>query len=126
MELRAEHGEDLEAIDVVVEAAFERRDEADLVGRMRSVPGYAAWVAVEGDAVVGHVAFTPVTLVPPTTKHVVGLAPLSVLPDVQRTGVGSALTRHGLEAMRAAGVDAGWCSVTRPTTRASTSRRRAT
>lgn len=106
MELRAESGEDVEAIDVVVEAAFGHRDEADLVGRLRSVPGYAGFVAVDGDAVVGHVAFSPVTLDPPTERHVVGLAPLSVLPNVQRTGIGTALTEHGLEALRAVGVEA--------------------
>ena len=52
----------------------------------------------------GHVLFTPVPLqgdAGPST--LMALAPMSVVPDWQRRGVGSALVRAGLAACRAAG-----------------------
>ncbi len=99
MEIRPEAPRDDEAIDAVVAAAFGQREEADLVKRLRALNAYRAFVAVDGD-VVGHIAFTQVALDPEIGLVLMGLAPLSVRPDVQRSGVGTALTRHGLASLR--------------------------
>jgi putative acetyltransferase len=60
-------------------------------------------VAVD-DAVVGHILFTPV-VVESAGRRVVGmgLAPMAVLPDRQRQGVGSQLVRRGLDILRERG-----------------------
>jgi len=55
-------------------------------------------VAVEND-VVGHVAFSPVTIDGRTCDWY-GIGPLAVRPDRQRKGVGQALMRTGLERIR--------------------------
>jgi putative acetyltransferase len=108
MEIRTETPSDVPDIRRVNEAAFGRTDEADLVDRLRDrAASYIALIAVEGDAVVGHIAFSPVTMSPPhSTLSALGLAPMAVLPARQRRGVGSALVREGLAACRAAGTDA--------------------
>ena len=52
--------------------------------------------------VVGHVAFSPVTISDGSTDwH--GLGPVSVLPKHQRQGIGSALIREGLSLLKARG-----------------------
>ncbi|MEQ8275717.1 MAG: N-acetyltransferase [Deltaproteobacteria bacterium] len=99
MEIRPEEPTDFDAIDAVVAAAFGQRDEADLVKRLRALNAYRAFVAVDGD-VVGHIAFTQVALDPEVGLVLMGLAPLSVRPDAQRQGVGTALTQHGLTSLR--------------------------
>jgi putative acetyltransferase len=51
--------------------------------------------------VVGHILFSPVVI--ETTGRKVegmGLAPMAVLPDRQRQGIGSALVRWGLAILR--------------------------
>ena len=105
--VRPEHVDDGDAVRRVNEAAFGRPDEADLVDRLRrQVPSYLGLVAVIDGDVVGHIAFTPVTLEPAVpTLDARGLAPLAVLPSHQRLGVGSTLVHEGLAACRRAGAD---------------------
>ena len=61
-------------------------------------------LVAEDDAVVGHILFTPV-VVESTGRRVVGmgLAPMAVLPDRQRQGIGSQLVRRGLDILRERG-----------------------
>ena len=52
-------------------------------------------------AVVGHILFSPVGLErAPGAIDGMGLAPMAVLPEDQRQGVGSALVRGGLDLLR--------------------------
>src|SRR5204863_1426042 len=54
--------------------------------------------------VVGHIAFSPIQVDGESREGVgVGLAPLAVLPDSQRHGIGSRLIREGLAACNRAG-----------------------
>ena len=108
MTVRPEAPADAPAIRHVHEAAFGRPDEADVVDRLRDrAPGYLGLVAVDDGRVVGHVAFSRVTLDPPRPDRALrGLAPMAVLPDRQRGGVGSRLVRDGLDACRADGAAA--------------------
>ena len=93
------------AIHAVVAAAFERDDEARMVDEARAAgAALVELVAVDGGEIVGHVLFNRMTA--PPGRRIAGLAPLSVRPDRQRQGVGDALTRAGLDALRAQGVEA--------------------
>jgi putative acetyltransferase len=101
MRIRPEAPDDVEAIRAVNLAAFESSAEASLVDALRGVANpYLSLVAEDDGAVVGHILFTPVQ-VPDMTTLVVGLAPMAVLPDRQRAGIGSALVRAGLDGCRA-------------------------
>jgi len=58
-------------------------------------------VAVEGDAVIGHVLFSKLAVeVDGRAVKAVSLAPLAVVPGRQRQGVGSKLTNEGLDMLR--------------------------
>lgn len=65
----------------------------------------ASLVAVEEKAgVVGHVSFSIVAVDGPNGRAWIdGLAPLGVLPEFQRAGVGTELVRQGLEALAQVG-----------------------
>jgi putative acetyltransferase len=58
-------------------------------------------VADDAGRIVGHIAFSPVTV--ESVGGGVGLAPVAVLPECQRNGVGSQLVREGLRRAKEAG-----------------------
>ncbi|WP_235048816.1 GNAT family N-acetyltransferase [Methylomonas sp. MK1] len=61
-------------------------------------------VAEQSNEVVGHIAFSPVTISDGTSGWF-GLGPVSVLPSVQKRGIGRALIEHGLSQLRELGAD---------------------
>ena len=92
MLIRRETPADVSPIDEVHRQAFAGPVEADLVHALRADAGWVpalSLVAEEaGGAVVGHVVCSEGSL---GATPVVGLGPIGVLPDRQRTGIGSAL-----------------------------------
>jgi len=98
--VRRERPGDRARVYEIQAAAFERRNEAELVERLRAstAPGISL-VAHEGDRVLGHICFSPVHVgETPAAPAAGGLAPVAVDPAHQRAGVGGALVRSGLEA----------------------------
>jgi putative acetyltransferase len=99
-----ERPEDASAVRRVNELAFGQPAEADLVDKLRAACGDALSLVAVADVVVGHILFTPV-IVERASRRVVGmgLAPMAVLPDRQRQGIGSRLVRRGLDILRERG-----------------------
>jgi len=103
--IRPERPEDAAAIDAVLRAAFPKAAEADLVRRLRADGDLAlSLVAEENGTIIGHAGFVPVRLEPDPGYRIWGLAPLSVVPNRQGQGIGSALTNAGLDAAAEAGI----------------------
>ena len=104
--IRDEEEGDEAAIRRVLDAAFGTPIESGLVDALRAgCRDRVSLVAVDEDeAVVGHVLFTPVVI---EGEHGAiegyGLAPMAVHPSVQRSGIGSALVRAGLERLDRSG-----------------------
>ena len=107
--IRPEQPEDIEAIRQVNEQAFGRADEANLVDALRTGgKAVLSLVGVEGDRIVGHIFFSPVTIESDDgIVPAVGLAPMAVVPARQRRGMGSRLVRAGLDECRNAGYNYG-------------------
>ena len=106
--LRPEEPGDRDAIAGTVRAAFGREAEAELVAALRSSGGLAhSLVAVAGDAVVGHVALSPVAVAGEADgERWLGLGPLAVLPARQNHGIGRRLVQGALAEAVAAGAAA--------------------
>jgi putative acetyltransferase len=104
--IREEQPEDQASIRRINEAAFGQQAEADIVDNLRSSCGnLLSLVANVEDLAVGHILFSPVIIEakgdPPEGM---GLAPMAVLPEYQRRGIGSLLIREGLERLQSAAV----------------------
>jgi putative acetyltransferase len=79
-------------------AAFETSSEAKLVDALREqAEPVVSLVADDNGAIVGHIMFSPVCLPRHPDLKVMGLAPMAVVPEYQRKGIGSALVKAGLE-----------------------------
>jgi predicted N-acetyltransferase YhbS len=101
MEIRAERPTDAAAISLVTVAAFREapqngQAEARIIEGLRAGGALTvALVAAEAGDIVGHVAFSPVTVA--TARGAwYGLGPVAVRPDRQRQGIGQALIGAGI------------------------------
>jgi putative acetyltransferase len=108
IEIRAETGADISAVRSINVAAFGRENEANLVDRLRGMTQTVSFVAVVAEYIVGHIFFSPVAVAGdcPGDRFILGLAPIAVLPDYQRQGIGALLIRHSLAACAQAGCQA--------------------
>jgi putative acetyltransferase len=106
MNIRSETIQDYPAIAEVNTLAFGQENEAKLVEEIRHsqlyIPELSLIAEIE-NTVVGHILFSYIDLVGEETLQVLGLAPMAVLPDFQRQGIGSALVKAGLEIAKARG-----------------------
>ncbi len=94
--IRDETDSDYEAVHRVNELAFDRPEEANLVDSLRdAVSGLISLVAVSDQEVIGHILFSPVTVKGAHSDfQAIALGPMAVLPEHQRTGIGSQLVRE--------------------------------
>src|SRR5512136_2884854 len=101
---REQPGDEAQIYDVNLRA-FGRMAEPEVVDMLRKTcPEGVSLVAEEGGRIVGHILFTPAVIEGDGCRVTgAGLAPLAVVPEFQRQGVGSALVAAGLDEMRRAG-----------------------
>ena len=103
--IRPEQPDDTTAISDVLRPAFPTEQEAQLVERLRRNHRLLISLVAEVDGMVaGHIALSAIKIEGTTSSAGVGLAPLSVRPELQRRGLGAQLVREGLTACQGAGV----------------------
>lgn len=108
MTIRNEQVEDIDTITRLTEAAFEHEEHSShteqfIVSALRRADQLTvSLVAVENDAIIGHVAISPVTVSSGATEWY-GLGPISVWPDRQGQGMGSALMKAALTQLQRLG-----------------------
>ena len=108
MLIRYEAPDDFDAIHDLTSTAFKpmpysNGTEAEIIRRLRAAGDLTISLVVEeGGEILGHVAFSPVTI---DGAHGgwFGLGPISVKPERQRQGIGMALITKGLELLNAMG-----------------------
>ena len=99
--IRDETDADRGAIAEVTAAAFHsleisRHREQFIIEALRVAGALTVSLVAEVDGhIVGHIAFSPVTI-SDGTRNWYGLGPVSVLPSHQRQGIGTALVQAGL------------------------------
>ncbi len=96
--IRRESPEDIDAVRHVNRQAFGAEEEPEIVDKLRNKNMVTlSLVAVDGNEIVGHILFSPVTVESDRPDfEAITLAPMAVLPSHQGKGIGSQLVRAGL------------------------------
>ena len=108
MIIRNETVSDIDAISEVTIAAFKNlaisnHTEQFIINALRDANALTISLVAEVDLqVVGHIAFSPVTISDGSLNWY-GLGPISVLPKYQKQGIGKALVLEGLSLLKALG-----------------------
>jgi putative acetyltransferase len=103
--IRSETDADIGTITKVTIAAFKTLEisnhtEQFIIAALRVAKALTiSLVAEVNGRVVGHIAFSPVTI-SDGTRNWYGLGPVSVLLEYQRQGIGKALIREGLSRLK--------------------------
>jgi putative acetyltransferase len=103
--IRDETNADINAISEVTVTAFKTLEisnhtEQFIIEALRAAKALTVSLVAEVDGlIVGHIAFSPVTI-SDDTRDWYGLGPVSVLPAYQRQGIGKALIREGLSRLK--------------------------
>jgi putative acetyltransferase len=105
MIIREEKPDDTPAIRSINEAAFGGPDETALVENLRSEGAVLLSLVAELDhQIVGHILFSRMSIETASGPvPAVALAPVAVLPDHQRQGIGRRLIRDALKLLRERG-----------------------
>ena len=105
MIIRPETPADIETIEAITIAAFADCPHGDhteqfIVRALRAAYALTLSLVAESEGrVVAHLAFSPVTIAGRYCDWF-GLGPISVRPDLQKQGIGSALLREGLQRLQ--------------------------
>ena len=103
--IRPECAEDERGISALITEAFATAEhssgtEAEIVERLRSANALSiSLVAEEERQIVGHIAFSPVTIAG-ADRRWFGLGPVAVRPTHQGKGIGAGLIEAGLAQLR--------------------------
>ena len=106
--IRNEIKSDIKAISEITKAAFDtlpisNHTEQFIIDALRDANVLSvSLVAVSGNRVVGHIAFSPVTISDGSPGWY-GLGPISVLPELHKQGIGKSLMREGLSRLKSLG-----------------------
>jgi putative acetyltransferase len=108
MIIRKETNADNDVITDVTIAAFKtlpisNQTEQYIINALRAAEALTISLVAEIDGrVVGHIAFSPVTI-SDGARDWYGLGPISVLPGFQKQGIGKALVHEGLSLLKEMG-----------------------
>ena len=106
--VRPENERDINAIEKVISSAFEKHPysnhrEQFIVSQLRVSSALSVSLVAEYDEkIIGHISFS-IVKINGEECFWYGLAPVSVSPEHQKSGVGSQLIRAGLEAIKGKG-----------------------
>jgi predicted N-acetyltransferase YhbS len=108
VKIRTERINDSGPVYSLVRAAFKQEDEARLITMLRRSNAFIpelSLVATMNDTIVGHILFTKIKIINREGGgyESLALAPMAVLPVMQKKGIGGNLVRYGLDKCRKLG-----------------------
>ena len=98
--IRQEEQRDYSEVEELLCVSFSQENESILVQRLRKNPAFIpelSLVAEYENKIVGYILFFPIIIASGQVHHKsLTLAPMAVLPDFQRKGIGKQLVQKGL------------------------------
>jgi putative acetyltransferase len=107
--IRAEKSVERPISDQIVRLAYGRESEVVLTECLRATAEFnpeLSIVADQGGKILGYALYSAATVITNAgPQRALALAPIAVLPECQKQGIGERLVRHGLERCRTRGVE---------------------
>jgi putative acetyltransferase len=105
--IRETQESDLEAVLNLIHSSFSNKAESDLVKQLISDNEVLLNLVIESsNTIIGNVVVSKVTMEPDMGLFCGGVAPLSVLPERQSSGIGSQLMKEAIKKSNEMGMDA--------------------
>jgi len=98
--IRKEEEKDYKKIYEVNKLAFQQENEGKLIEKIREGDNFfpeLSLVAEIDNRIVGHILLSKIKIVGDSVYESLALAPMAVIPNLQRQGIGSALIKKGME-----------------------------
>ena len=105
--IREAQESDLETVLNLIHSSFSNKAESDLVKQLISDNDVLLNLVIESsNTIIGNVVVSKVTMEPDMGLFCGGVAPLSVLPERQSSGIGSQLMKEAIKKSNEMGMDA--------------------
>jgi len=105
--IRETRKSDLDEVFNLIHFAFSKKAESDLVKQLISDNDVILNLVVESsDTLIGNIVVSKITMTPDIGLFCGGIAPLSVLPEHQSSGIGSQLMEEAIKNSKEIGMDA--------------------
>jgi predicted N-acetyltransferase YhbS len=108
MKIREENANDYNAVYTLNDRSFGQKDESDLIERIRKgncfIPELSL-VAEKDGKIIGHILFSKIKIRGDVESDSLALAPMAVLPEFQKRGIGGKLIREGLRKAKELGFE---------------------
>jgi len=98
--IRQEVKEDHKRVYEITKMAFDQENESKLIEKIRSGPNFIpelSLVAEKDNEIVGHILFSKIKIVGESEYETLMLAPIAVIPELQKQGIGGKLIKNGIE-----------------------------
>lgn len=109
IQIRKETNEDFDSVYDLNLQAFNQIAEPELVDKLRLSDRFIpelSLLALLDNKIVGHILFTRIFIQSEgVNKESLALAPMAVLPDLQKSGIGKQLIKSGLDKARSLGYE---------------------
>ena len=98
--IRQEVKEDHKRVYEINKMAFGQENESKLIEKIRKGPNFVpelSLVAEKDNEIVGHILFSKIKIVGESEFETLALAPMAVIPKLQKQGIGGKLIKKGIE-----------------------------
>ncbi len=106
--IRKEEEKDYKRVHEVSCLAFQQENESKLIEKIRKgknfIPELSLVVEID-DEIVGHILFSRIKIIGDLVYDSLALAPMAVIPEFQKRGIGSKLVKKGIEKAKELGFD---------------------
>jgi len=106
--IRREEDNDQIQIYEVNKLAFQQENEGKLIEKIRNTENFIPELSIVAEIdnrIVGHILFSKIKIVGKSVYESLALAPMAVIPEFQKKGIGSELVKIGIKMAKKLGFD---------------------
>jgi len=106
--IRKEEEKDHKQIYEVNKLAFQQENESKLIEKIRKSENFIPELSIVAEIdnrIVGHILFSKIKIIGDSDYESLALAPMAIIPEFQKSGIGSELIKKGMDKAKELGFD---------------------